>query len=143
MFVNIFLTSFSPYDIQNYVWEFFVPPNKGLFVICDTNSTQNLHRALQEDVWFARVAENLEGVHFPPHLFSSQPSTTPSLRNLKTQHVKHTSNLNATLYTFPHCNQHMCETLTHSTLHNPEHFTHHALHSHYQKYFPLSNVRLL
>ena len=73
MFVNIFLASFSPYDIQNYVWEFLVPPNKGLFVICDTNSTQNLHRALQEDVWFARVAENLEGVHFPPHLFSSQP----------------------------------------------------------------------
>ena len=78
-----------------------------------------------------------------PHLFSSQPNTTPSLRNLKTQHVKHTSNPNATLHTFPHCNQHMCETLTHSTLHNPEHFTHHALHSHYQKYFPLSNVRLL
>ena len=72
MFVNIFLASFSPYDIQNYVWEFLVPPNKGLFVICDTNSTQNLHRALQEDVWFARVAENLEGVHFPPHLFATQ-----------------------------------------------------------------------
>ena len=40
MFVNIFLTYFSPYDIQNYVWEFFVPPNKDLFVICDTNSAQ-------------------------------------------------------------------------------------------------------
>ena len=132
MFVNIFLASFSPYDIQNYVWEFLVPPNKGLFVICDTNSTQNLHRALQEDVWFARVAENLEGVHFPP-----------SLRNLKTQHVKHTSNLNATLHTFPHRNQHICETSTHSHLHNPEHITHLLLHSHYQKYFPLSNFWLL
>ena len=107
MFVNIFLASSSPYDIQNYVWEFLVPPNKGLFVICDTNSTQNLHRALQEDVWFARVAENLEGVHFPPHLFATQHNPISSLRNLKTQHVKHTSNLNATLHTFPHCNQHI------------------------------------
>ena len=78
MFVNIFLASSSPYDIQNYVWEFLVPPNKGLFVICDTNSTQNLHRALQEDVWFARVAENLEGVHFPPHLFATQHNPVSS-----------------------------------------------------------------
>ena len=71
---------------------------------------------------------------------SSQPCTTPSLRNLKTQHVKHTSNINATLHTFPHCNQHMRNLKTQhthiSTTQNILHITYLLLHSHYQKYYP-------
>ena len=124
MFVNIFFTSFSPYDIQNYVWDFLFPQTK----VCLLSATQIPHKictALSKKM--SGLQELLktwkECISLP---ISSQPNTTPSFRNLKTQHVKHTSNLNVTLHTFPHCNQYICETLTHSTLHNPEHFTHHA-----------------
>ena len=134
MFVNIFFTSFSPYDIQNYVWDFLFPQTK----VCLLSATQIPHKIC------TALSKKMSGLQELLKTWKECISLPiSSLRNLKTQHVKHTSNLNATLYTFSHCNQHICETLTHSTLHNPEHFTHHALHSHYQKYFPLSNVRLL
>ena len=64
---------------------------------------------------------------------SSQPNTTPSLHNLKTQHVKHTSDVSATLHTFPHCNLHMRKLKTQhahiSTTQNILHVTHLLLHN--------------
>ena len=56
----------------------------------------------------------------PSLLFATQHNPISSLRNLKTQHVKHTSNLNRALHTFPHCNQHIYETSKLNTLASPQ-----------------------
>ena len=143
MFVNIFFTSFSPYDIQNYVWNFSFPQT----TVCLLSATQIPHKictalskkmsGLQEllKTWKECISLPISSLHNPaqPHLFATSKPNMWNTLLISTQQFTH-FHIAINKYPKPQNSTH--------TFPQPSTFlyiTHLLLYCHYQKSFSLSN----